>query len=31
MDKIKLNFAGQTIYVGIDRYKTSWNFRDTFK
>ena len=25
MDKIKSNFAGQTIYVGMDIHKTSWN------
>lgn len=25
MDKIKANFAGQTIYVGMDVHKASWN------
>ena len=25
MDKIKSNFTGQTIYVGMDIHKTSWN------
>jgi len=25
MNKIKTNFAGQTIYVGMDVHKTSWN------
>ena len=25
MNKIKSNFAGQTIYVGMDIHKTSWN------
>jgi len=25
MDKIKTNFMGQTIYVGMDIHKASWN------
>jgi transposase len=25
MDKIKTNFAGQTVYVGMDIHKVSWN------
>ncbi|MBA3675623.1 MAG: IS110 family transposase [Chitinophagaceae bacterium] len=25
MDKIKTNFAGQTVYVGMDVHKASWN------
>ncbi len=25
MDKIKTNFAGQTVYVGMDIHKASWN------
>ena len=25
MNKIKANFAGQTIYVGMDVHKNSWN------
>lgn len=25
MNKIKTNFAGQTIYAGVDIHKASWN------